>query len=117
MSQQQEETQATTCPARVLLHVRLATIASSVFTSLRQTVQIIIIDDSYSLSCSQCLLLCHACALLQSHGDAVLGAAFNPGDDNAIVTYGKQHLLFWTLDGNKLSKKSGLFEVHNRDKL
>ncbi|XP_065192745.1 77 kDa echinoderm microtubule-associated protein-like [Sycon ciliatum] len=52
----------------------------------------------------------------KSHGDAVLGGAFNPGDDNAIVTYGKQHMLFWTLENGKLSKKSALFEKHSKPK-
>lgn len=32
-------------------------------------------------------------------------------DANLIVTCGKSHINFWTMDGNSLSKRQGLFEV------
>lgn len=32
-------------------------------------------------------------------------------DDNLIVTCGKSHINFWTVDSNTLVKKQGLFEV------
>ena len=64
---------------------------------------------------SVCLLLLALLSLLlffvQSHGDAILCASFTPADDRTIVMAGKQHVTFWTLDGCKLTKKAGLFEV------
>jgi microtubule-associated protein-like 1/2 len=41
----------------------------------------------------------------------VLAAAFHPMDADLIVTCGKSHLNFWTMDGNTLTKRQGLFEV------
>lgn len=32
-------------------------------------------------------------------------------DANLIVTCGKSHINFWTMDGNSLTKRQGLFEV------
>ena len=47
----------------------------------------------------------------QCSNDSVLGAVFHPMDPNLIVTCGKSHINFWTMDGNTLTKKQGLFEV------
>lgn len=44
--------------------------------------------------------------------EAVFAADFHPTDTNIIVTCGKSHLYFWTLEGNSLNKKQGLFEVN-----
>ncbi|MEQ2178410.1 hypothetical protein GOODEAATRI_013750 [Goodea atripinnis] len=44
--------------------------------------------------------------------DSVLGAVFHPMDTNLIVTCGKSHINFWTMEGNTLSKRQGLFEEH-----
>lgn len=43
--------------------------------------------------------------------EAVFAADFHPTDANIIVTCGKSHLYFWTLEGSSLIKKQGLFEV------
>lgn len=48
---------------------------------------------------------------LQCSNDSVLAAVFHPMDDNLIVTCGKSHINFWTIDSNTLIKKQGLFEV------
>ncbi|CAB1423818.1 unnamed protein product [Pleuronectes platessa] len=48
--------------------------------------------------------------------DAVLGAVFHPTDANLIVTCGKSHINFWTMEGNTLSKRQGLFEKHEKPK-
>ncbi|XP_069493922.1 echinoderm microtubule-associated protein-like 1 isoform X4 [Ambystoma mexicanum] len=48
--------------------------------------------------------------------EAVFGADFHPTDTNIIVTCGKSHLYFWTLDGNALVKKQGLFEKQEKPK-
>uniref|UniRef100_A0A665TL39 EMAP like 2 n=1 Tax=Echeneis naucrates TaxID=173247 RepID=A0A665TL39_ECHNA len=48
--------------------------------------------------------------------DSVLAAVFHPMDPNLIVTCGKSHINFWTMEGNTLSKRQGLFEhrqLHN----
>lgn len=47
--------------------------------------------------------------------DTVIAAEFHPLDRNCIVTCGKNHISFWTLDaGGTLYKRMGVFE--NRDK-
>ncbi|CAH8566869.1 unnamed protein product [Dicrocoelium dendriticum] len=43
--------------------------------------------------------------------DPVVAAEFHPLDESSIVTCGKNHLSFWTLDGATLSKKSAIFET------
>ncbi|CAJ1064906.1 echinoderm microtubule-associated protein-like 2 isoform X1 [Xyrichtys novacula] len=48
--------------------------------------------------------------------DSVLAAVFHPMDANLIVTCGKSHLNFWTMEGNTLSKRQGLFEKHEKPK-
>ncbi|XP_071212923.1 echinoderm microtubule-associated protein-like 2 isoform X3 [Salvelinus alpinus] len=48
--------------------------------------------------------------------DSVLAAAFHPMDDNLIVTCGKSHLNFWTMDGNTLTKRQGLFDKNEKPK-
>ncbi|XP_063679108.1 titin-like isoform X5 [Bolinopsis microptera] len=48
----------------------------------------------------------------KGHQDPVLGAEYIPGQNNKFITYGKGHIIFWEQDGNKLVKKSGLFEKH-----
>ncbi|PIO14964.1 hypothetical protein AB205_0137180 [Aquarana catesbeiana] len=47
----------------------------------------------------------------QCSNEAVFVADFHPTDTNIIVTCGKSHLYFWTLEGNALIKKQGLFEI------
>ncbi|KAE8586678.1 hypothetical protein XENTR_v10021729 [Xenopus tropicalis] len=48
--------------------------------------------------------------------EAVFVADFHPTDTNVIVTCGKSHLYFWTLEGNSLNKKQGLFEKQEKPK-
>ncbi|XP_028923826.1 echinoderm microtubule-associated protein-like 1 isoform X1 [Ornithorhynchus anatinus] len=48
--------------------------------------------------------------------EAVFAADFHPTDTNIIVTCGKLHLYFWTLEGNSLIKKQGLFEKQEKPK-
>ncbi|XP_036397591.1 echinoderm microtubule-associated protein-like 1 isoform X2 [Megalops cyprinoides] len=48
--------------------------------------------------------------------EAVFAADFHPTDTNIIVTCGKSHLYFWTLEGSSLIKKQGLFEKHEKPK-
>ncbi|XP_034557784.1 echinoderm microtubule-associated protein-like 2 [Notolabrus celidotus] len=48
--------------------------------------------------------------------DSVLGAVFHPMDANLIVTCGKSHINFWTMEGNTLTKRQGLFEKHEKPK-
>uniref|UniRef100_A0A4W4HD63 HELP domain-containing protein n=1 Tax=Electrophorus electricus TaxID=8005 RepID=A0A4W4HD63_ELEEL len=48
--------------------------------------------------------------------DSVLGAVFHPMEANLIVTCGKSHLNFWTIEGNTLTKRQGLFEKHEKPK-
>jgi microtubule-associated protein-like 1/2 len=54
----------------------------------------------------------------RTHSDPVLGAIFHPTSENlAIVSYGKQHVYFWSAgDDGKLQKKMGLFEKHAKPK-
>ncbi|XP_030069786.1 echinoderm microtubule-associated protein-like 1 isoform X4 [Microcaecilia unicolor] len=48
--------------------------------------------------------------------EAVFAVDFHPTDTNVIVTCGKSHLYFWTLEGNSLIKKQGLFEKQEKPK-
>ncbi|XP_032627456.1 echinoderm microtubule-associated protein-like 1 isoform X5 [Chelonoidis abingdonii] len=48
--------------------------------------------------------------------EAVFATDFHPTDTNIIVTCGKSHLYFWTLEGNSLIKKQGLFEKQEKPK-
>ncbi|KAL6115722.1 eml2 [Pungitius sinensis] len=48
--------------------------------------------------------------------DSVLGAVFHPMDANLIVTCGKSHINFWTVEGSTLTKRQGLFEKHEKPK-
>ncbi|KAJ8414584.1 hypothetical protein AAFF_G00037860 [Aldrovandia affinis] len=48
--------------------------------------------------------------------DSVLGVSFHPMEANLIVTCGKSHLNFWTMEGNTLTKRQGLFEKHEKPK-
>lgn len=52
------------------------------------------------------------CFVFKCSNEAVFAADFHPTDANTIVTCGKSHLYFWTLEGNSLNKKQGLFEVN-----
>lgn len=52
-----------------------------------------------------------ASCLLQCSNDSVLAAVFHPMDANLIVTCGKSHINFWTVEGSTLTKRQGLFEV------
>lgn len=55
-------------------------------------------------------LLCYP-LFLQCSNDSVLGAVFHPMEANLIVTCGKSHINFWTVEGSTLTKRQGLFEV------
>jgi len=47
------------------------------------------------------------------YGDLVFAAEFHPTEKGVIVTCGKQHIYFWTLDSaNHLTKKAGIFELY-----
>ncbi|XP_013881874.1 echinoderm microtubule-associated protein-like 2 [Austrofundulus limnaeus] len=48
--------------------------------------------------------------------ESVLAAMFHPMDTNLIVTCGKSHINFWTMEGNTLTKRQGLFEKHEKPK-
>ncbi|XP_036005559.1 echinoderm microtubule-associated protein-like 2 isoform X2 [Fundulus heteroclitus] len=55
-------------------------------------------------------------AEVKCSNDSVLAAVFHPMDTNLIVTCGKSHINFWTMEGNTLSKRQGLFEKHEKPK-
>uniref|UniRef100_A0A1L8E5X0 Putative echinoderm microtubule-associated protein-like 1 n=2 Tax=Nyssomyia neivai TaxID=330878 RepID=A0A1L8E5X0_9DIPT len=49
--------------------------------------------------------------------DTIVGAEFHPLDRNQIVTIGKNHICFWTLDqGGALYKRMGVFEGRDKPK-
>ncbi|MGH0143467.1 UNVERIFIED_CONTAM: hypothetical protein FKN15_078528 [Acipenser sinensis] len=48
--------------------------------------------------------------------DSVLSANFHPMDSNLILTCGKSHLNFWTVEDNTLTKRQGLFDKHEKPK-
>lgn len=47
----------------------------------------------------------------QCSNESIFAADFHPTDANIIVTCGKSHLYFWSLEKGSLVKKQGLFEV------
>lgn len=51
---------------------------------------------------------------LQCSNESVFGVDFHPTDCSIIVTCGKSHLYFWSLEKSVLVKKQGLFEVRHR---
>ncbi|EPY84981.1 echinoderm microtubule-associated protein-like 2 isoform 3 [Camelus ferus] len=48
--------------------------------------------------------------------EAVLVATFHPTDPTVLITCGKSHIYFWSLDGGSLSKRQGLFEKYEKPK-
>ncbi|XP_032750201.1 echinoderm microtubule-associated protein-like 2 isoform X1 [Rattus rattus] len=48
--------------------------------------------------------------------EAVLVATFHPTDPSLLITCGKSHIYFWSLEGGNLSKRQGLFEKHEKPK-
>ncbi|KAM5235948.1 echinoderm microtubule-associated protein-like 2 isoform 1-T1 [Ctenodactylus gundi] len=48
--------------------------------------------------------------------DAVLVATFHPTEPTLLITCGKSHIYFWSLEGGSLSKRQGLFEKHEKPK-
>lgn len=54
----------------------------------------------------------HKLASTKCYGDAVLNCEYHPSEKNLIITSGKQHLIFWTLDLTcHLQRKSASFEL------
>lgn len=48
-------------------------------------------------------------ASTRGHGDKIFDTQFNPYDPTQVVTCGVKHIKFWTLCGNSLSGKKGIF--------
>ncbi|MBN3282426.1 EMAL1 protein, partial [Polyodon spathula] len=55
-------------------------------------------------------------AEVKCSNEAVFATDFHPTDTNIIVTCGKSHLYFWTLENGSLVKKQGLFEKQEKPK-
>ncbi|KAL2099109.1 hypothetical protein ACEWY4_005589 [Coilia grayii] len=55
-------------------------------------------------------------AEVKCSNESVFAADFHPTDANIIVTCGKSHLYFWTLERGTLVKKQGLFEKQEKPK-
>ncbi|KTF88448.1 hypothetical protein cypCar_00005501 [Cyprinus carpio] len=58
-----------------------------------------------------CLSFSKSCS-----NESVFAADFHPTDANIIVTCGKSHLYFWSLEKGSLVKKQGLFEKQEKPK-
>ncbi|XP_022113185.1 echinoderm microtubule-associated protein-like 2 isoform X1 [Pieris rapae] len=59
----------------------------------------------------------HCVAETKCSVDTVVAAEFHPLDRNQIVTCGKGHIAFWTLDAsNVLYKRMGIFETRDKPK-
>ncbi|XP_064149900.1 echinoderm microtubule-associated protein-like 2 isoform X1 [Loxodonta africana] len=48
--------------------------------------------------------------------EAVLVATFHPIDPTMLITCGKSHIYFWSLEGGSLTKRQGLFEKQEKPK-
>ncbi|XP_075304660.1 echinoderm microtubule-associated protein-like 1 isoform X6 [Odontesthes bonariensis] len=55
-------------------------------------------------------------AEVKCSNESVFAADFHPTDSNIIVTCGKSHLCFWTMEKGMLVKKQGLFEKQEKPK-
>ncbi|XP_022528248.2 echinoderm microtubule-associated protein-like 1 isoform X5 [Astyanax mexicanus] len=55
-------------------------------------------------------------AEVKCSNESVFASDFHPTDANTIVTCGKSHLYFWSLEKNSLVKKQGLFEKQEKPK-
>ncbi|XP_077477181.1 echinoderm microtubule-associated protein-like 1 isoform X2 [Stigmatopora argus] len=55
-------------------------------------------------------------AEVKTSNDTVFAADFHPTDSNILVTCGKSHLHFWSLEKGILVKKQGLFEKQEKPK-
>ncbi|XP_035388971.1 echinoderm microtubule-associated protein-like 1 isoform X4 [Electrophorus electricus] len=55
-------------------------------------------------------------AEVKCSNESIFAADFHPTDANVIVTCGKSHLYFWSLDKGSLVKKQGLFEKQEKPK-
>uniref|UniRef100_A0A8C1G4V1 Echinoderm microtubule-associated protein-like 1 n=2 Tax=Cyprinus carpio TaxID=7962 RepID=A0A8C1G4V1_CYPCA len=55
-------------------------------------------------------------AEVKCSNESVFVADFHPTDANVIVTCGKSHLYFWSLEKGSLVKKQGLFEKQEKPK-
>ncbi|XP_034531128.1 echinoderm microtubule-associated protein-like 1 isoform X2 [Notolabrus celidotus] len=55
-------------------------------------------------------------AEVKCSNESVFAADFHPTDSNVIVTCGKSHLYFWSLEKGTLVKKQGLFEKQEKPK-
>ncbi|XP_058860865.1 echinoderm microtubule-associated protein-like 2 isoform X2 [Acipenser ruthenus] len=55
-------------------------------------------------------------AEVKCSNDSVLSANFHPMDSNLILTCGKSHLNFWTVEDSTLTKRQGLFDKHEKPK-
>uniref|UniRef100_A0A671YNV0 EMAP like 1 n=1 Tax=Sparus aurata TaxID=8175 RepID=A0A671YNV0_SPAAU len=55
-------------------------------------------------------------AEVKCSNESVFAADFHPTDCNVIVTCGKSHLYFWSLEKGMLVKKQGLFEKQEKPK-
>ncbi|XP_068194186.1 echinoderm microtubule-associated protein-like 1 isoform X2 [Antennarius striatus] len=55
-------------------------------------------------------------AEVKCSNESVFATDFHPTDSNIIVTCGKSHLYFWTLEKSTLVKKQGLFEKQEKPK-
>ncbi|XP_062915966.1 echinoderm microtubule-associated protein-like 2 isoform X3 [Mobula hypostoma] len=55
-------------------------------------------------------------AEVKCSNESVLATSFHPTEANLIITCGKSHILFWTMEGNTLSKKQGIYEKQEKPK-
>uniref|UniRef100_A0AAQ5YVY7 HELP domain-containing protein n=1 Tax=Amphiprion ocellaris TaxID=80972 RepID=A0AAQ5YVY7_AMPOC len=55
-------------------------------------------------------------AEIKSTNEAVFAVEFNPSDSTNIITCGKSHVYFWTLNGGQFTKKQGIFGKYKKPK-
>ncbi|GAB1609644.1 echinoderm microtubule-associated protein-like 2 isoform X3 [Argonauta hians] len=58
----------------------------------------------------------HKVTETKSSTETVLSAEFHPSEKNTVVTCGKSHISFWTLESGALTKKMGIFDKHEKPK-
>ncbi|XP_051935744.1 echinoderm microtubule-associated protein-like 3 [Hippocampus zosterae] len=92
-------------------------VASVAFSTMDSGLFLCVIDDSneHMLSVWDCARGSKQ-AEVKTTNETVLAVDFHPGDSGNIITCGKSHVYFWTLNAGQFTKKQGIFGKYKKPK-
>nr|XP_057923889.1 echinoderm microtubule-associated protein-like 3 isoform X2 [Doryrhamphus excisus] len=92
-------------------------VGSVAFSTMDSGVFLCVIDDSneHMLSVWDCTKGTKL-AEIKTTNEAVFAVDFHPGDSSNIITCGKSHVYFWTLNAGQFTKKQGIFGKYKKPK-